>query len=356
MKRTLPPRLAAERKEGEMVKVALDAMGGDHAPDEMIKGSVAALSKDGEISVYLVGREELLRERLAGQSYDEGRLQIIPASEVIETGDSPVTSIRNKKDSSIVVGMRMVRDRRADAFVSAGSSGAILVGGQVIAGRIQGVERAPFAPLLPTSKGGVTLLLDAGANVDARPSHLVQFAQMGSIYMERALGIERPRVAILNVGLEEEKGNALVKESYPLLRALPNIRFIGSVEAREVIHGYADVCVCEGFAGNMVLKSIEGTAAALLGMMKGALYSDLRSKIGGALVKPALKRVLSSFDASKYGGAPMLGLKGLIVKTHGNAGATEICNAILQCRTFYEEKINEHIAEELGVGAGAGKN
>ena len=347
-----------------MVRVAVDAMGGDNAPAEIVKGCIQALKKEAEIQVLLVGKEELIRKELeknsaqkdAGEdaSYCGGRLKIVNATEVIETGDAPVASIRSKKDSSIVVGMKLVRNKEADAFVSAGSSGAILVGGQVIVGRIKGIERAPFAPILPTDNGGVTLLLDAGANVDARSSHLKQFAQMGAIYMEHALGIKSPKVAILNVGLEEEKGNALVKETYPLLKQMKEekgMNFIGSIEAREVTHGYADVCVCEGFTGNMVLKMMEGTASSVLKLMKKAMVSNLRSKIGALLLKPALKTALADLDGSKFGGAPMLGLNGLVVKTHGNAKANEICNALMQCKTFHEEKINEFIAKETGVGA-----
>ena len=247
----------------------------------------------------------------------------------------------------------MVKHGEADAMISSGNTGALLVGGQVIVGRIKGVERAPFAPLLPTDGGGATLLLDAGANVDARASHLKQFAQMGSIYMKHALGISEPRVAILNVGLEEEKGNALVKETFPLLRELKEqkgMNFIGSIEAREVTHGYADVCVCEAFTGNMVLKTLEGTASSILKLLKQAMMSDARSKIGALLLKPSLKNAMQDFDASKFGGAPMLGLKGLVVKTHGNAKANEIRNALIQCKTFHEEKINDFIEKEIGVG------
>lgn len=325
-------------------------MGGDNAPEEIVKGCLKALTLEQDVCVTLVGREEAIGRCLAGKEYDHERLKVVNATEVIETGDSPVASIRQKKDSSIVVGLKMVRSGEQDAFVSAGSSGALLVGGQVIVGRIKGIERAPFAPVLPTDQGRGTLLLDAGANVDARPSHLVQFAQMGSVYMERCLGVKNPKVAILNVGLEEEKGNQLVKETYPLLKELKNINFIGSIEAREVTHGYADVCVAEGFTGNMVLKTMEGTAQSVLRLMKGAMMGSLRSKLGALLLKPALKEALSAFDSSKFGGAPMLGLRGLVVKTHGNAKETEICNAVLQCKTFKDEKIREYIESEITNG------
>jgi len=240
--------------------------------------------------------------------------------------------------------MKLVKEGKADAFVSAGSSGAILVGGQVIVGRIKGVERPPLAPLIPTEKG-VSLLIDCGANVDARPSHLVQFAKMGSIYMEHVLGIKNPKVGIVNIGAEEEKGNALVKETFPLLKEQEDINFIGSVEAREIPHGQADVVVCEAFAGNIILKLYEGVGAVLISKVKEGLMTSLRSKIGALLIKPALKSTLKQFDASEYGGAPLLGLKGLVVKTHGSSNAKEVSNTLAQCVTFKKQRINEKIQE-----------
>ena len=216
----------------------------------------------------------------------------------------------------------------------------------MIVGRIKGVERPPLAPLIPTEKG-VSLLIDCGANVDARPSHLVQFARMGSIYMEHVIGIKKPRVAIVNIGAEEEKGNALVKETFPLLKACEDINFIGSIEAREIPHGGADVIVSEAFVGNVILKLYEGVGATLISMVKKGMLGSLRSKIGALLVKPALKETLKAFDASQYGGAPLLGLNGLVVKTHGNSKALEVCNSILQCETFAKQQINEKIRESL---------
>lgn len=329
-----------------MIKVAVDAMGGDNAPGEIIKGAVDAVSRRNDIQVLLTGRKEVLESELNKFSYPKEQIQIVPASEVIETGEPPVNAIRKKKDSSIVVGMNLVKNGQADAFVSAGSSGAILVGGQVIVGRIKGVERPPFGALIPTEKG-VSLLLDSGANVDARPSHLLQFARMGSIYMEHVVGIPHPRVGIVNVGVEEEKGNALVKETFPLLKECSDINFTGSIEAREIPHGGADVIVCEAFTGNVILKLYEGTASTLMHIVKKGMMSSLRSKIGALLVKPALKETLKSFDATQYGGAPLLGLKGLVVKTHGSAKAVEVSNSIIQCVTFKEQKINEKIQESL---------
>ena len=329
-----------------MIKIAVDAMGGDNAPSEIVKGAVEAVSERPDITVCLTGQEDIIKKELEKYTYKKEQIEIVPASEVIETGEPPVNAIRKKKDSSIVVGMNLVKRGEADGFVSAGSSGAILVGGQVIVGRIKGVERPPLAPLIPTERG-FSLLIDCGANVDARPSHLVQFAQMGSIYMEHVMGVKRPRVAIVNIGAEEEKGNALVKETFPLLKECPGINFIGSIEAREIPHGGADVIVCEAFVGNVILKLYEGVGATMMTMVKKGLMSDLRSKIGALLIKPALKTTLKSFDASQYGGAPLLGLKGLVVKTHGSSKAKEVKNSIIQCISFKENEISDKIKECL---------
>ena len=328
----------------DITKVALDAMGGDNAPHEIIKGAMDAIEKRKDIKVFLVGQEDVIKKELEKYTYEAEQIEVVNATEVIETAEPPVMAIRKKKDSSIVVAMNMVKKGEADAFVSAGSSGAILVGGQLIVGRIKGVERPPLAPLIPTDKG-VSLLIDCGANVDARSSHLVQFAKIGSIYMENVMGIKNPRVAIVNIGAEEEKGNALVKETFPLLKACEDINFIGSIEARDIPYGMADVIVCEAFVGNVILKLYEGVGAVLIKKVKAGMMTTLRSKIGALLVKPALKTTLKSFDASEHGGAPLLGLNGLVVKTHGSSNAKEVSNSIIQCVTFKEQKINEKIRE-----------
>lgn len=328
----------------EITNIALDAMGGDNAPGEIVKGAVEAVEKEPSMKVFLIGVQEAIEKELIQYQYSKSQIEVVHASEVIETAEPPVNAIRKKKDSSMVVGMKMVKSAKADAFVSAGSSGAILVGGQVIVGRIKGVERPPLAPLIPTEKG-VTLLIDCGANVDARASHLVQFAKMGSIYMENVLGIRNPKVGIVNIGAEEDKGNALVKETFPLLKEQKGLNFIGSVEAREIPHGQADVVVCEAFAGNIILKLYEGVGAVLVSKIKEGMMGSLRSKLGALLVKPALKQTLKQFDASEYGGAPLLGLNGLVVKTHGSSKSKEVCNTLLQCVTFKQQKINEKIKE-----------
>lgn len=334
----------------EKTRIVLDAMGGDNAPVEIVKGAVDAVNKRDDIEVILTGKEDIINQELAGYTYNKEQIRVVNATEVIETAEPPVMAIRKKKDSSIVVGLKMVKAGEADAFVSAGSSGAVLAGGQLLVGRVKGVERPPLAPLIPTEKG-FSLLIDCGANVDARPSHLVQFAQMGSIYMKNVMGIENPKVAIVNIGAEEEKGNALVKETFPLLKECNDINFIGSIEAREIPHGQADVIVCEAFVGNVILKLYEGLGAVMIKMIKKGLMTTLRSKIGALMIKPALKETVKSFDSSEYGGAPLLGLNGLVVKAHGSSNSKEVCNAILQCVMFKEQKINEQIREALQTEA-----
>lgn len=330
----------------EYVNVALDAMGGDNAPSEIIKGAAQALAENKDLKVFLVGQKHIIEDELKAYNYDKDRLEIVDATEVIETAEPPVMAIRKKKDSSIVKAMTMVKNKDCDAFVSAGSSGAILVGGQVIVGRIKGVERPPLAPLIPT-KDGVALLIDCGANVDARSSFLVQFAKIGSVYMENVVGVKNPRVAIVNIGAEEEKGNVLVKETYPLLKNCPDINFIGSIEARDIPNGNADVIVCDAFVGNVILKLYEGVGSTLISKVKEGMMTSLRSKIGALLVKPALKTTLKTFDASEYGGAPLLGLNGLVVKTHGSSKAQEIKNTLRQCITFKQQNINDKIKQVI---------
>ena len=330
----------------EMTKVVVDAMGGDYATIEPVKAAVDAVNGADNIKVVLVGQKDVVEAELKKYTYPAEQIEVVHAEEVIETAEPPVNAIRKKKQSSMVIGMNMVKNKEADAFVSSGSSGALLVGGQVLVGRIRGIERPPLAPLIPTEKG-VSLLVDCGANVDARASHLVQFARMGSIYMEHVVGIKNPRVAIVNIGAEEEKGNALVKETLPLLKECTDINFIGSIEAREIPKGGADVIVCEAFVGNVILKLYEGLASTLIGVIKKGLMSTLISKLGAALALPALKKTLKAFDATEYGGAPLLGLNGLVVKTHGSAKAVEIRNAIYQCVTFKEQDINGKIKKNI---------
>ena len=300
-------------EDSKLVRVAVDAMGGDYAPSEIVKGAVNALLHNAQLDVTLAGDEKQMEELLKNMDYPTQRLHLLPTTQVIEMAEPPVAAIMRKKDSSIVQGMKLVRKGECDAFVTAGSTGATLVGGQTIVGRL-------------------------------RASQLVQFAQMGSIYMENIVGVKNPRVTLFNIGAEEEKGNALVKETYPLLKEL-DINFTGNIEARDIPAGGADVVVCDAFTGNAILKMYEGVASVLLSEIKGAMLSSAVSKLGALLVKPSLKKTLRKFSVSSYGGAPLLGLTGLVVKTHGNAKAIEVENSIAQCIAFTNAKVNEQFRD-----------
>ena len=332
-----------------MIRIAIDAMGGDNAPGEIVRGAVDAAERMEQVSLILVGDQEKIERELQKLSYPKDRIRIQHASEVIGTEEHPVEAVRHKKDSSLVVGMNIVRKGEADAFASAGNSGAVVVGAQGIVGRIRGVQRPPFATMMPTAKGR-TLLLDAGANIDSRPEHLVQWARLGTIYMENIAGIRNPSVGIVNIGAEEEKGNSLVRETFPLLKESAErgeIRFVGSCEARDIPAGGVDVVVCDGFSGNLIIKMYEGTARVLMGELKSCLTSGFLTKIGAALILPSLKGTLKKFDANQYGAAPILGLKALVLKMHGSAKAVEVERAVEQTVQFYQEDIASKITEAM---------
>ena len=328
--------------------IAVDAMGGDFAPDEIILGCIESLKYGSDHRIKLFGRENLLKEKLRSFDYDRNRIEIVNAGEVIATAEAPVNAIRTKQDSSMVRALTAVKEKEAVGLVSAGNTGALLAGGQMIIGRIKGVNRAPLANLLPTQNGKNVLMLDLGANVDIKPLNILQFAILGTIYMQKYLKLsDLPKVGIINIGAEEEKGNALVKESFPILKECREINFVGSVEFSDVLKGDVDIAVCEAFVGNAILKTIEGTADFLLKVLKNAFMTNAKTKIGAMLVKKELKDAMKILDVSEYGGAVLLGLNGLVVKVHGNSKQSEVKNAILQAAAFDKNGINQIIEENF---------
>lgn len=325
------------------IKIAVDAMGGDNAPVEIVKGAVDSVNEINA-HVVLVGQKQVIEAELAKYSYDKSKIDIVEATEVITTEESPTKAIRSKKDSSMVVGLNLVKENKADAFVSAGSTGALLTGALFIVGRIKGVERPVLGTCLPTKKG-FTFLVDSGANVDCKTKYLEQFAKMSSIYVENMFDIKNPKVAIVNIGAEKEKGNALTKEAYELLEQ-SDINFVGNIEPREIPFGQADIIVCDGFVGNTILKLSEGLSMALLGIIKEEITVG-HYKLAAAALKKPFGNIKKKLDADEVGGAPFLGLKSLVVKAHGSSNAKAIKNAIKQCVLFAEADIVSKIGEKI---------
>ncbi len=329
-----------------MEVIAIDAMGGDNAPAEIIKGAVEA-SKTVKYKLALVGKEDVIYSELKKYDCDKSKIQVVNATEVIENCDTPTDAIKHKKDSSMVVGMNMVRSGDAKAFVSAGNTGALLTGATVIVGRIKGVQRPALGTMLPTEKGH-TLMLDAGANVDAKPEYLVQYAKMGSAYYENVVGKKNPSVGLVNIGAEREKGNALSKEAYALLEQAQGINFVGNTEARDITSGDTDIIVCDAFVGNVILKFMEGFGKSILRIIKKELMSGTMSKLGALMASGAFKRLKKNyFEYDNIGGAPFLGLKGLVVKAHGSSNAGAVIGAIKQCEKFIDTDMIDKIAEKL---------
>ena len=328
----------------EKIVIAIDSLGGDNGSEFVVLGVSQAIKKYDDIDIVITGNEKEIKSYMQKYECDENRVKVINTTEIITCHDSPVKAVREKKDSSMVVALNQIKEKKASACISAGNTGALLAGGQFVVGRTKGVKRTPLAPLIPTEKGS-TLLVDCGANVDAKPEYLVQFAKMGSIYMENIEGKKNPKVAIVNIGAEDEKGNALVKETIPLLRECSDINFIGSIEARDIPSGEADVIVCDAFVGNVILKFFEGVGSMFMSEIKGALKTNLLSKIGAAFIMKPLKKRLKRFKADDKGGAPLLGLKGLVVKIHGNSKQNEVRTAIEQCRAFVLNDVNKKILE-----------
>jgi len=307
-------------------------MGGDNAPGSVVNGALSAAAAMEDVEILLVGREDAIRKELLGKTYDEGRITIIHASEVIEMCDSPAAAIRKKKDSSMVLGMNMLSRGEGDLFISAGNTGALVAGGTLIVRRIEGVRRPAIATQLPTRKGSV-LLIDAGANADCKPSYLAQFGVMGSVYMQKVMGVGEPRVGLVNIGGEEEKGNMLTQAAYGLMKKSP-VRFVGNAEGRDLLSGEFDVIVCDGFVGNIILKFLEGTAGVIMGTLKEGIMKSAASKLGALFMKSAFRDLKRKFDYTEYGGALLLGLRGGVMKAHGSSDAKAIESAVKMARKF----------------------
>ena len=330
------------------MKIIIDAMGGDNAPQEIVKGAAMALSQDRELKVVLTGDEAKIKAALAGLAYDPARLEIVHCTEVITNDDAPTLAIRQKKDSSLVVALKMLKeDADAAGFVSAGSTGAVLTGALLRVGRIRGISRPAVCPALPTAKGGKVLIIDAGANAECKPVNLCHFALMGTAYA-RAMGVKEPRVGLVTNGTEEHKGDPLHQESYHLLKSLQGIRFVGNVEGRDIMSGDIDVAVCDGFSGNIALKTAEGTALAVMSVIKQNIKASFAAKLGYALfMRGAFKKIKKVLDYSKYGGAVLLGIEKPVVKAHGSSKAESVCAAVLQVRDAAQSGLVGSIKEML---------
>lgn len=316
------------------MKIAIDAMGGDHAPKEVVEGAMQAIATFTDLHITLVGNETKIKEYLSNNE----RITIIHTEVKIEGDEEPVKAVRRKKDSSMVLMAEEVKANRADACISAGNTGALMAAGLFVVGRIKGIDRPALSPTLPTIDGKGFLFLDVGANVDAKPEHLLQYALMGSIYADKVRGISKPRIGLLNVGTEESKGNELTKQAFELLKK-SELNFIGNVESRDLLNSVCDVVVTDGFTGNIALKTIEGTALSVFSMLKEALTSNFTSKLAAAVLKPKLKGLKSKMDYSEYGGAGLFGLNAPVIKAHGSSDANAVFNAIRQTRVMVEHDV-----------------
>jgi phosphate acyltransferase len=324
------------------MKIAIDAMGGDHAPKEVVLGAMKAVQQFQDVEITLIGDETKIRSFLT----TEERISIIHTDEVIEATDEPVRAVRRKKNSSMVLMAKEVSEGRADACISAGNTGALMAAGLFVVGRIEGIDRPALAPTLPTIGGEGFLLLDVGANVDARPEHLLQYALMGAVYAEKVRGIQKPRIGLLNVGTENQKGNDLTKRAFQLIKDA-DLNFVGNVEARDLLDGVADVVVTDGFTGNVALKTIEGTAISIFSMLKSALTSNFTSKLAAAVLKPRLLELKQKMDYSEYGGAALFGLKAPVVKAHGSSDANAVFHAVRQAREMVVKDVAGTIKQAL---------
>ena len=335
------------------MKIVVDIYGGDNAPDEILKGCVMALNSNREISLVMVGKESEMRSKLENENYDKSRVEFVDAPDVITCDDVPTTAIRTKKDSSLVRALEVTKDDpECVGMVSAGSTGAVLTGAFLKIGRIKGIARPALAPVLPTVEGGSVLLIDCGANVDCKPNMLEQFALMGNAYMKAVYNMESPRVGLLSNGTEDIKGNQLTKETFELLKNAP-LNFVGNMEARDITSGKYDVVVCDGFVGNVALKASEGIAVMMLKMIKREVYSSLKTKLGGALLKGSFNKIRSLMDYNQSAGAPFIGVEKLVIKSHGSSKAQSICGSIMQVYNMHKNDLIGKIKAGLGEAVSA---
>ncbi|MFC0524103.1 phosphate acyltransferase PlsX [Pontibacillus salicampi] len=325
------------------MRIAIDAMGGDHAPKEVVLGAIEAVKLNKDLHITLIGNEETIKAHLESNI---SSIDIIHTTEVITSEDEPVRAVRRKKNASMVLMAQEVKEGRADACISAGNTGALMSAGLFVVGRIEGIDRPALSPTLPTLDGSGFLLLDVGANVDAKPEHLVQYAIMGSIYAKEVRGIENPRIGLMNIGTEAGKGNDLVKKTYERLQQAP-IHFVGNIESRDLLNGEADVVVADGFTGNIALKTIEGTAMSMFSMIKDTLMSNWKSKLAAGMIKNDLRGLRDKLDYSEYGGAALFGLASPVIKAHGSSNARAIVNAINQAVYMVEHNVNATIEETV---------
>ncbi len=333
------------------MRIVADVMGGDQAPVAVIKGAVMALERDAGLTMVLCGPKAVIERELGYLKAPRDRIEIVDAPDVIEMAEAPVTAIRQKKNSSLVVGMNLVAGGQGDGFISAGSTGAVLAGATFIIKRIKGINRPALAPILPAKNDGHVLLIDCGANVDCKSEFLRQFALMGDAYMRTVTNVPEPRVALINNGAEPEKGNELTKEAYKLLEKEPSIQFMGNLEPRYILSGAADVVVCDGFVGNMLLKSLEGASVFIFDSLKDIFMQSFATKIGAMILKPKLRTFKRTMDYTEYGGAPLLGVAKPVVKAHGSSNARAYSNAIAQLAQMIRGDVVGKIAQSLQVSA-----